>query len=181
MGCAGTVTSRRAQCFLLLSSLVAVCNLGNLLILEMGEWRGFLDPQDRQFIKEKGLDALMYSAYLCTTTCTVIAMITSFLAFQHAFFYKKLLSRKETISVMKQRGSMGNSSLPNGNILHHHHFFDHRAEHELEQDDNDSVLRQGQQPQVCNFPPYFSLVVWRLLLCTIVLRTSLSGTMTNWI
>ena len=87
MGCAGTVTSRRAQCFLLLSSLVAVCNLGNLLILEMGEWRGFLDPQDRQFIKAKGLDALMYSAYLCTTTCTVIAMITSFLAFQHAFFY----------------------------------------------------------------------------------------------
>ena len=148
MGFSGTVTSRRAQCFLLLSSLVAVCNLANLLILEMGEWRGFLDPQDRQYIKEKELDALMYSAYLCTTICTVIAMITSFLAFQHAFFYKKLLSRKETIS-------MRGGSLPTGNVVHHHYF--DRDEHELEiPDDNDSVMRPAApEPKVCNFPSFF--------------------------
>lgn len=38
----------------------------------------------------------MYSAYLCTTISTVVAMITSFLASQHAFCFQQILAEKET-------------------------------------------------------------------------------------
>ena len=31
------------------------------VILEVGEWRGFLSAEDRQFIKENGMDEMMYN------------------------------------------------------------------------------------------------------------------------
>lgn len=109
LGCAGSVTTLKAQGFLLLSLVVAIVNLVNLVILEVGEWRGFLSTQDRNFIKDNDLDGLMYSAYLCTTISTVIAMITSFLASQHAFCFQQILAEKDS------------------KIIHHH--FDHHQPH----------------------------------------------------
>ena len=51
IGCAGSVTTLKAQGFLLLSLVVAIVNLVNLVVLEVGEWRGFLTSEDRNFIK----------------------------------------------------------------------------------------------------------------------------------
>ena len=155
IGCAGTATSLKAQGFLLLSLLVAIINLVNLVILEVGEWRKFLTPEDRHFIKDQAMDDLMYSAYLCTTISTVIAMITSFLASQHALFFHKVLSRqKETGATM---GLRIGSSLPTGNIVHHHYF--DRDNDQLEDDDDDSLM-----PKVCHFPSFS--ILYLLQTCT---------------
>ena len=163
IGCAGSVTTLKAQGFLLLSLVVAIVNLVNLVILEVGEWRGFLTSEDRNFIKDNQLDGLMYSAYLCTTISTVIAMITSFLASQHAFCFQQILAEKEVTGASGGHsvtvagigiggggvGVVGNlknnqNSLhrghqgPHGNIVHHN--FDH-GEH-----DDDSLM-----PKVCGY------------------------------
>jgi hypothetical protein len=162
IGCAGSVTTLKAQGFLLLSLVVAIVNLVNLVILEVGEWRGFLSPEDRNFIKDNGLDGLMYSAYLCTTASTVIAMITSFCAAQHAFCFQQILAEKEAKA----------NELHASNIVHHHrhHGFD---QHVHEPDD-----------KVCNF--HSRVVVLRSSVTNLTakiqnfaIRTLLSGTMTN--
>ena len=118
LGCAGSISTLRAQGFLLLSLVVTIVNLVNLVILEVGEWRGFLSSEDRDFIKSNQLEAMMYSAYLCTTISTVLAMIVSFLASQHAFCFQQLLAEKE-ISAINNNNKNRN---PNGNIVHHHNF-----------------------------------------------------------
>jgi hypothetical protein len=123
IGCAGSLSTLKAQGFLLLSLVVTIVNLVNLVILEVGEWRGFLSSEDREYIKEQELDGLMYSAYLCTTIGTVIAMIASFLASQHAFCFLQLQAEKEA-AVNKSRTS-------NGNLVHHHNF---------EEEDADSLM-----------------------------------------
>ena len=125
LGCAGSISTLRAQGFLLLSLVVTIVNLVNLVILEVGEWRGFLSSEDRDFIKENQLEALMYSAYLCTTISTVLAMIVSFLASQHAFCFQQLLAEKEASMANKNRSSAS------GNIVHHHNFH---------QEDDDSLM-----------------------------------------
>ena len=91
-------------------------------VRQVGEWRGFLSPTDRQYIEQLGLNQLMwiyrfpynrplifplwliillppllfililspgkrYSAYLCTTLSTVVAMVASFLGSQHTFCF----------------------------------------------------------------------------------------------
>ena len=61
MCCSGPLTLLKAQGLLLMSLVVIVVNLINLVILEVGEWRGFLSPEDRQFIKENGMDEMMYN------------------------------------------------------------------------------------------------------------------------
>lgn len=133
IGCAGSLSTLKAQGFLLLSLVVTIVNLVNLVILEVGEWRGFLSSEDREYIKEQELDGLMYSAYLCTTIGTVIAMIASFLASQHAFCFLQLQAEKEA-AVNKSRTS-------NGNLVHHHNF---------EEEDADSLM-----PKVINKCLYY--------------------------
>ena len=61
MCCSGPLTLLKAQGLLLMSLVVIVVNLINLVILEVGEWRGFLSAEDRQFIKDHGMDEMMYS------------------------------------------------------------------------------------------------------------------------
>ena len=161
IGCAGSVTTLKAQGFLLLSLVVAIVNLVNLVILEVGEWRGFLTSEDRNFIKDNQLDGLMYSAYLCTTISTVIAMITSFLASQHAFCFQQILAEKEVTgggavtvagvvggggggvvgNLKNNQNSLHRHQGPLGNIVHHN--FDH-GEH-----DDDSLM-----PKVCGYQSY---------------------------
>ena len=119
LGCAGSISTLRAQGFLLLSLVVTIVNLVNLVILEVGEWRGFLSSEDRDFIKSNQLEAMMYSAYLCTTISTVLAMIVSFLASQHAFCFQQLLAEKEIAAINNNNNKNRN---PNGNIVHHHNF-----------------------------------------------------------
>ena len=53
------LTILRAQCLLLMSLVVVVVNLVNLLILEVGEWRGFLTKEDQDFIEANGLEDMM--------------------------------------------------------------------------------------------------------------------------
>ena len=60
MCCSGPLTLLKAQGLLLMSLVVIVVNLINLVILEVGEWRGFLSQQDKDFIEENGLENLMY-------------------------------------------------------------------------------------------------------------------------
>ena len=129
LGCSGSVTTLKAQGFLLLSLVVAIVNLVNLVILEVGEWRGFLSADDRNFIKDNALDGLMYSAYLCTPISTVTAMITSFLASQHAFCFQQLLAEKEAAALGAPSNVLGK------NTIVHHHNFDH--DH---LDDDDSLM-----------------------------------------
>ena len=117
LGCAGSISTLRAQGFLLLSLVVTIVNLVNLVILEVGEWRGFLSSEDRDFIKSNQLEAMMYSAYLCTTISTVLAMIVSFLASQHAFCFQQLLAEKEISAINNNKNRN-----PNVNIVHHHNF-----------------------------------------------------------
>ena len=117
----------------------------NLVILEVGEWRGFLTVEDRNFIKNNRLDGLMYSAYLCTTISTVIAMISSFLASQHAFCFQQILAEKDASSassgkiggnpMLKKMGNGSNVVHHNHHLQqqHHHHMhrgFDHGGEHD---------------------------------------------------
>merc|ERR1719411_620733 len=66
----------------------------------------------------------MYSAYLCTTISTVLAMIVSFLASQHAFCFQQLVAEKEAAMINKNRSA-------SGNIVHHHNF---------DQEDDDSLM-----------------------------------------
>ena len=51
----------KAQGILLLSLVVTVVNLVNLVILEVGEWRGFLSQTDKDFIEENGFEDHMYT------------------------------------------------------------------------------------------------------------------------
>ena len=41
--------------------VVTVVNLVNLVILEVGEWRGFLSQTDKDFIEENGFEQHMYT------------------------------------------------------------------------------------------------------------------------
>ena len=107
-----------------------ISTLVNLVILEVGEWRGFLSSEDRNFIEENQLEAMMYSAYLCTTISTVLAMIVSFLASQHAFCFQQLLAEKEAAMINKNRSA-------SGNIVHHHNF---------DQEDDDSLMPKVDPP-----------------------------------
>lgn len=50
----------KGQGLLLLSVVVTIVNLVNLVILEVGEWRGFLSDEDKIFIEENGFETLMY-------------------------------------------------------------------------------------------------------------------------
>ena len=90
----GELSVLKAQGLLLLSVVVTIVNLVNLVILEVGEWRGFLSDEDRKFIEQNGFENLMYKAYLCTTVSTVVTMIVSFLGSQHTFCYLQLQSEK---------------------------------------------------------------------------------------
>jgi len=58
-GGGGGLTSSRAQGLLLMSLVAAAVNLVDLAIMEVGEWRGFLDDNDKRIIEENGLEALM--------------------------------------------------------------------------------------------------------------------------
>ena len=78
-----------------------------------------LSSEDRDFIKSNQLEAMMYSAYLCTTISTVLAMIVSFLASQHAFCFQQLLAEKEIAAINNNNNK---NRIPNGNIVHHHNF-----------------------------------------------------------
>ncbi|TRY63319.1 hypothetical protein TCAL_01829 [Tigriopus californicus] len=84
------ITVMKAQGILLLSLAVLLVNLVNLLILEVGEWRGFLTDESKQYIKTKQLNDLMYHAYMTTTISTVTAMIVSFFASQQTFCYLQI-------------------------------------------------------------------------------------------
>ena len=57
----GELSVMKAQGLLLLSVVVTIVNLVNLVILEVGEWRGFLSQHDKDFIEENGLENLMYN------------------------------------------------------------------------------------------------------------------------
>lgn len=77
--CFGHLSMKKAQGLLLMSLVVTVVNLINLLVLEVGEWRGFLSQADEDYINQYGLNYLMKSAYICTTLSTIVAMVASFL------------------------------------------------------------------------------------------------------
>ena len=64
----GQLSNLKAQGILLLSLVVTVVNLVNLVILEVGEWRGFLSQTDKDFIEENGFEQHMYTG---NTTNTV--------------------------------------------------------------------------------------------------------------
>ena len=57
----GQLSNLKAQGILLLSLVVTVVNLVNLVILEVGEWRGFLSQTDKDFIEENGFEHHMYT------------------------------------------------------------------------------------------------------------------------
>ena len=59
--CTGSLSVLKAQGLLLLSLVVTVVNLVNLVILEVGEWRGFLSQTDRDYIEENGFEDQMYT------------------------------------------------------------------------------------------------------------------------
>ena len=48
--------------------VVTIVNLVNLVILEVGEWRGFLSQTDKDFIEENGFEQHMYTG---NTTYTI--------------------------------------------------------------------------------------------------------------
>lgn len=93
----GGLSVLKAQCLLLMSLVVVVVNLINLVILEVGEWRGFLTVDDRTYIQQNGLDVLMHDAYMSTTISTVVAMIASFFASQQTFCYLQLHGETDSI------------------------------------------------------------------------------------
>ena len=94
--CFGQLSMKKAQGLLLMSLVVTVVNLINLLVLEVGEWRGFLSEEDKEVIREFGLDYLMKSAYICTTLSTIVAMVASFLGSQHTFCFLQLRAEEES-------------------------------------------------------------------------------------
>ena len=57
----GKLSNLKAQGILLLSLVVTVVNLVNLVVLEVGEWRGFLSQTDKDFIEENGFEQHMYT------------------------------------------------------------------------------------------------------------------------
>ena len=57
----GQLSNLKAQGILLLSLVVTIVNLVNLVILEVGEWRGFLSQTDKDFIEENGFEQHMYT------------------------------------------------------------------------------------------------------------------------
>ena len=66
--CSGSITAMKAQGLLLMSLVVLIVNLVNLVILEVGEWRGFLDEQDRKFIQDHDLEEDMYHGEFAALT-----------------------------------------------------------------------------------------------------------------
>lgn len=87
------------------------------VILEVGEWRGFLSEEDKEYVRENGLESLMHSgernephcpasaeffihfdflAYVCTTIGTVVAMIAAFLASQQTFCFLQLRGKDKS-------------------------------------------------------------------------------------
>ena len=103
--CFGQLSMKKAQGLLLMSLVVTVVNLVNLLVLEVGEWRGFLSQTDEEYISQYGLHHLMRSAYICTTLSTIVAMVASFLGSQHTFCFLQL--RAEEDSARKMSGGEG--------------------------------------------------------------------------
>ena len=69
----GKLSNIKAQGILLLSLVVTVVNLVNLVILEVGEWRGFLSQTDKDFIEENGFEHHMYTGII--SQLIVICMI----------------------------------------------------------------------------------------------------------
>ncbi len=49
----------RAQSLLLMALVVLIVNLVHLVILEVGEWRGFLSMEDSKFIQDNDLESEM--------------------------------------------------------------------------------------------------------------------------
>ena len=94
--CFGQLSMKKAQGLLLMSLVVTVVNLINLLVLEVGEWRGFLSQADEEYISQFGLNYLMKSAYICTTLSTIVAMVASFLGSQHTFCFLQLRAEEES-------------------------------------------------------------------------------------
>ena len=94
--CFGQLSMKKAQGLLLMSLVVTVVNLINLLVLEVGEWRGFLSQADEDYINQYGLNYLMKSAYICTTLSTIVAMVASFLGSQHTFCFLQLRAEEES-------------------------------------------------------------------------------------
>jgi len=103
--CFGQLSMKKAQGLLLMSLVVTVVNLINLLVLEVGEWRGFLSQTDEEYISQYGLHHLMRSAYICTTLSTIVAMVASFLGSQHTFCFLQLRAEEE--SARKISGGSG--------------------------------------------------------------------------
>jgi len=84
------LTAARAQGLLLMALTAAAVNLVNLAIMEVGEWRGFLDDHDRRIIEEQGLETLMTQAYVIVTASTLAALLAALFAGQHAFCFIQL-------------------------------------------------------------------------------------------
>ena len=103
--CFGQLSMKKAQGLLLMSLVVTVVNLINLLVLEVGEWRGFLSQADEEYISQYGLNYLMKAAYICTTLSTIVAMVASFLGSQHTFCFLQLRAEEE--SARKISGDTG--------------------------------------------------------------------------
>ncbi len=49
----------KAQSLLLMALVVVIVNLVHLVILEVGEWRGFLSEDDKKYIENNGLQHKM--------------------------------------------------------------------------------------------------------------------------
>lgn len=123
--CFGQLSMKKAQGLLLMSLVVTVVNLINLLVLEVGEWRGFLSQADEEYINQYGLNYLMKSAYICTTLSTIVAMVASFLGSQHTFCFLQLRAEEESarkISGDRDTGDYGAKEMS------------HRQRQELDQD-----------------------------------------------
>ena len=122
--CFGQLSVKKAQGLLLMSLVVTVVNLINLVVLEVGEWRGFLSDTDREYIDQFGLGHLMYSAYICTTLSTVVAMVASFLGSQHTFCFLQLRAEEDSARKMSggegERGGEGESGYSKEIVRRHH-------------------------------------------------------------
>ena len=105
--CFGQLSMKKAQGLLLMSLVVTVVNLINLLVLEVGEWRGFLSQMDEDYINQYGLNYLMKSAYICTTLSTIVAMVASFLGSQHTFCFLQLRAEEESARKISGGGDGG--------------------------------------------------------------------------
>jgi hypothetical protein len=55
-------------------------NLINLIILEVGEWRGFLSIDDKDYVRENGLEDLMHSGKdNCVTVVVLLVNVIELL------------------------------------------------------------------------------------------------------